>query len=69
MIGDTRFRAGPDPSQWLAPCLRVDLSARARDRVHRPTGQASSDLIGAWPRGPVAVLSARPSGGGHHHRV
>ena len=45
--GLTPSRAGPDPSQRLASCLRVDLSARARDGVTGPADQASSDLIGA----------------------
>jgi len=67
MIGYMPSRVGPDPSQRPASCLRVDLSARSRDGA-RPTGQASSDLIGAWPIDTVAVLSARLSGGDHHHR-
>ena len=60
-------RVGSDPSQGPASCLWVDLSARARDGAW-PTGQASSDLIRASPKGTVAVLSARPPGGDHHHR-
>jgi len=38
-------------------------------RPARPRCWVHLNKSGAWPRGPVAVLSARPSGGGHHHRV
>jgi hypothetical protein len=40
----------------LVSCLEVELSIGI-DGAHQPT---RGDLIGAWSRGPVAVLSSVP---------
>src|SRR6266511_3785051 len=61
-------RAGSDPSQRPAIGAFGLICRLVLGGAVWPAGQAGSDLIGAWPRGPVAVLSTRPSGGGHHHR-